>query len=159
MHQGTLRSAGDHFVVHNPAPASWADGSVVVIGEDAVDFDITLKDVDRGSGIALLLIKHVPPAAPHISLIADWMRTPVADTPNNWVLVRKTASGYSASVGRETFDVTLQIALADGKILSAAMDNPVTAITRDCADAPLIQCTEPRPRPIFRHIEMALVRE
>lgn len=159
IHGGVLRQAGDRFYFHNPVTASWADGSVVVIGEDHVDFDITLTDVDARSGVAVLLVKHVPPAEPRIRLAAEWMRSPVADTPNNFVQVRKTTDGYSGSVGKETFDVELRIAVADGKILSATMDNPVTKVTRECADATLAQCGEARPTPTFRHVEMSLVRE
>lgn len=159
MHQGMLRRAGDHFVFHNPVKASWADGRVVVIGEDAVDFDITFEDVDPRSGVAVLLIKHIPPAEPDIRLVADWMRTPVADTPNNWVMVTRTPDGYIASVGKETFDVELRLAIADGKILSATMDNPVTRVTRDCSDAALTRCGEPRRNPMSRRIEMSLLRE
>jgi hypothetical protein len=87
------------------------------------------------------------------------MRPPVADTPNNWVQVRKTKTGYAASVGKETFDVELRIDLADGKILSAKMDNPVTKITRDCADIALTQCGEARQDPTLRRIEMSLLRQ
>lgn len=87
------------------------------------------------------------------------MRLPVADTPNNWVMVTKTRDGYVASVGKETFDVELRLALADGKLLSATMDNPVTRVTRDCSDAALTQCGEPRPNPVRRRIAMSLLRE
>jgi hypothetical protein len=159
MHQGMLRRSGDHFIFHNPVTASWADGRVVVIGEDAVDFDITLKEVDTRNGVAVLLIKHIPPAEPKIRLVADWMRTPVADTPNNWVMVTKTPNGYVASVGKETFDVELRLAIADGKIISAMLDNPVTRLTRDCSDAALTQCGDPRRNPVLRRIEMSLLRE
>jgi hypothetical protein len=159
MHQGTLRRAGDHFLFHNPVTASWADGRVVVIGEDAVDFDITLREVDTRNGVAVLVIKHIPPTEPTIRLVADWMRTPAADTPNNWVMVTKTPNGYVASVGKETFDVELRVALADGRILSAMMDNPVTRLTRDCSDAALTQCGQARRNPVFRRIEMSLLRE
>lgn len=159
IHGGVLRQPGDRFYVPSPATGSWADGTVVVIGEDAVDFDITLTDVDRLSGIAVLSIKHVPPAEPKIRMAGEWMRAPVADTPNNYVQVRKTTGGYSASVGKETFDVQLRIALADGKILSATMDNPVTKVTRECSDAALTQCGEVRPDPTFRHVDMSRVSE
>ena len=57
------------------------------------------------------------------------MRPSVADTPNNWVQVPKTATGFAASVGKETFDVTLQVSIADGTIRTATLDNPVTRIT------------------------------
>src|SRR5712692_2437606 len=111
MHQGALRKAGDHLYFPSPITASWADGTVVVLGETHIDFDITLTAVDTASDVATLLIKHVPPPAPKIRLPADWMRAPVADTPNNWVQVRKTDTGFAASVGKETFDVELSIAL------------------------------------------------
>ena len=156
IHQGVLRQPNDRVHFSSSVTGSFADGTIVVIGESAVDFDITLTDVDARSGIAVLRIKHVPPAEPKIRMVAEWMRAPVADTPNNHVEVRKTTSGYAASVGKETFDVELRISLAEGKILSATMDNPVTKVTRDCSDTALTQCGEARPNPTFRHIEMSL---
>ncbi|HEV3215251.1 MAG TPA: hypothetical protein VGZ27_05985, partial [Vicinamibacterales bacterium] len=86
-----------------------------------------------------------------------WMQTPIADTPNNYVEVSKTLQGYSASVGKETFDVVLRIDLADGKILSATIDNPVAKVTRDCADEALTRCGPPRADPTLRRIEMSLL--
>ncbi|HET9868089.1 MAG TPA: hypothetical protein VFQ06_12400 [Nitrospira sp.] len=157
MHAGVLRKPGDHFYFPNPVKASWADGRTVIIGEDDIDFDITLKEIDASS--AVVLIKHVPPPAPKIRFVADWMRSPVADSPNNWVEVRRTRTGYAASVGKETFDVELRIDLKDGRILAAKMDNPVTRITRECTDEALTQCGEPRPNPVHRRIVMTLLRD
>jgi hypothetical protein len=156
-HQSALRQPGDRATYHNPIVASWADGRTVLVGEDHVDFEIAVGDVDRTSGVAVLLIRHVPPAAPAIRLNADWMRAPVADTPNNWVMVSKNGNGYTASVGNETFDVELRVAIADGRLLYATLHNPVTAITRECADQTLTQCGPPRPSPVLRHVTMSRV--
>lgn len=154
MHKGNLRRAGDHVYVPNDVIASWADGTFVLIGEGAIDFDISLKAVD--GGVATIVVKHVPSRGLKIKIPAEWMRAPVADTPNNHVQVRRTKEGYRASIGKETFDVELRVAVADGRILSASMSNPVTKITRDCIDAALTQCDESRPDPVFRRIEMVL---
>lgn len=159
MHQGALRKAGDHFYFPNPMTSSWADGTVVVLGEDHIDFDITLTAVDTASHVATVLIKHVPPSVPKIRLPADWMQTRVAETPNNWVQVRKTASGFAASVGKETFDVTLNVDISTGKILSAKMENPVTKVTRACSDAALSKCGDAQATPTVRRIELLLLRE
>ena len=159
MHHGALIKAGDHFYFPSPITASWADGAVVVLGEDHIDFDITLTDVDTTSDVATLLIKHVPPPAPNIRLPADWMRARVAETPNNWVQVRKAATGFDASVGKETFDVTLNVDMSNGKILSARMENPVTKVTRACSDAALSQCGDARATPTLRRIELSLLRQ
>jgi hypothetical protein len=156
---GTLQQAGDRFYFPNPVTASWADGKVVLLGEDSIDFDITLTAVDRASGIAVLIVKHVVPPEPKVKFPAEWMRPPVADGPNNWVQVRKTADGYIASVGKETFDVELRIRLDDGTIVSATMENPVTRITRTCTDAALTQCSNAKPDPTMRRIEMTLLRQ
>lgn len=159
MHQGALRKAGDHFYFASPITSSWADGRIVVLGEDHIDFDITLTAVDTRSDVATLLIKHVPPTASKIRLPADWMRAPVADTPNNWVQVRKTATGFVASVGKETFDVTLDVAISNGKILSAKMENPVIKVTRACSDASLTQCGDAQASPTLRRIELLLLEQ
>jgi hypothetical protein len=157
MHQGALRKAGDHFYFPSPITSSWADGTVVVLGEDHIDFDIALTAVDPASDVATLLVKHVPPPVPKIRLPADWMRAPVADTPNNWVQVRKTDTGFAASVGKETFDVTLNVDISHGKILSARMENPVTKVTRACSDVALTRCGDAQATPVLRRIDLSLL--
>jgi hypothetical protein len=154
-----LTHPGDHFYFKRITPNSWADGAYVLIGEDAIDFDLTLKDVNRPDNTATLVVRHVPPEKPEIRLPADWMCKPVADTANNWVLVQRTKSGkYLAAVGKETFDVEMKLSLADGKILSGSMDNPVETIERECEDAALTRCSDLRPHPIRRQIEISLGR-
>lgn len=153
--QGTLIRAGDHAFVKNGRPNSWADGKKTVLGNDAIDFDLTLVEVNDRT--AKLIVRHVPPAQPQIQLPAEWMHTPVADTANNWAEVSKTNDGkYVAGVGKEIFDVELTIDRTDGKILSATMDNPVTVLSRTCVDAELSKCGEPEHYAIRRQIELKL---
>jgi hypothetical protein len=156
---GALTKAGDHFYFRNPMPASsWADGTRVLIGESAIDFDMTLKSVDTAAGTAVLEVKHVPPEKTAVKLPAPWMQTPVGDAPNNWVGVTKEQNGsYSAAVGEETFTVEIKVSLADGKILSATMDNPVKTIERTCEDEALTKCGDPKPHLILRKIDITLV--
>jgi hypothetical protein len=150
-----LSHAGDHFYFKRGTPNSWADGNYVLLGEDSIDFDFTLKDVNQIDKIAILLVRHVPPEKPEIKIPVEWMRPPVADTPNNWVEVEKRPNGkYLAEVGKETFDVEIKVRLANGKILSAKIDNPVEAISRECADATLASCTAPVPHHILRQTEI-----
>jgi hypothetical protein len=156
-HTGTLSKSGDHAYQEVGTPASWADGRYVVLGEDSIDFDITLTQVDAASDVATLLIRHVPPKKPQVKLPAMWMREAVADTPNNWVNVARNAEKYVAEVGKETFDVQLTVSISDGKILSGTIENPVKARTRDCQDAALTNCGVPRPHEILRQIEISLV--
>ena len=35
-------------------PSSWADGTRVLVGEDAIDFDMTLKSMDAAAKTALV---------------------------------------------------------------------------------------------------------
>jgi len=150
-----LSHAGDHFYFKRGTPSSWADGNHVLLGEDSIDFDFTLKDVSQTDKIATLLVRHVPPAKPEIKIPVEWMRPSVADTPNNWVEVEKRPNGkYLAEVGKETFDVQIKVSLANGKILSAKIDNSVEAVSRECADATLTSCTASVPHHILRQIEI-----
>jgi hypothetical protein len=156
IHAGQLRQPGDRFVFPSPMAGSWADGTRVLIGEDDVDFDVHLTRVDRANGVATLVVKHMPPKAPRVRIPAEWMRAPIADGPNNWVQVRRDGDVYVASVGKETFDVELTISLSGGEILSATLDNLVEAVARQCANAELTNCADPRPVRTVRRIEMAL---
>lgn len=118
---------GDHFYFAGTAntPNSWADGAHTLIGEDVVAFDITLIDVDLPHNVATLRVNHVPPANPQIKLPAEWMRTPVADTPNNWVQLQKNSDGkYAGMVGKETFDVQLKVSLNNGKNIVGDLRQP-----------------------------------
>ncbi len=155
---GQLTHAGDHFYVKNGAPSSWANGSQVILGQSAVDFDFTLKSVDPGTGTAVLVARHVPPHKSQLNLPAAWMQTRVADTPNNWVQVIKLPGKFFASVGQETFTDELTVSLVDGKILSATMENPVNTIARMCSDEALTQCDPPQPHEIVRKIQIALAQ-
>ena len=155
---GQLSHAGDHVYQKMGTPASWADGNYVVLGEDSIDFDITLTDVDRTNAVATLVVKHVPPEQPAVHLPADWMREPVADTRNNWVDVQKRDGEFVAAVGKETFEVRMKVSLADGKILSGTIENPVKAKERDCEDAAFTKCGAARPHEIMRRIEITLER-
>ncbi len=155
---GKLAHAGDHFYFKRGTPNSWADGTYVLTGEDSIDFDMTLKSVSPSDKTAVLLVRHVPPEKPEVRLPAGWMREPVAGTPNNWVEVKKGQNGsYIAAVGKETFDVTMRVSLVDGKILSGSIENPVETIERECTDATLSKCGEPRRRSILRKIDLSLV--
>lgn len=154
-HSHKLVRAGDHFYVEHGTPASWADGNRVTLGQDSIDFDVTLTKLDPSSRSATITVRHVPPRQPQIKIPADWMRTPVSDTPNNWVQVSKTRDGnYLAQVGKETFTADITISLDDGRIVSASMENPVDAIGRECEDAALQNCGEPKQFQIRREVHI-----
>jgi hypothetical protein len=154
---GILQHAGDHFYVPNPQTSSWADGTRVLVGKDLIDFDLNLQSIDQAKQTAVVVVHHVPPANPNLQLPAEWMQAPVANTANNWVEVTKTKEGkYEAGAGKETFDVAITVSTADGRILSASMDNPVVMSGRECEDAALTKCGAAEPQTIHRHIEVAL---
>jgi hypothetical protein len=157
-HGPPLAHVGDHFYRQFGTPASWADGTYVTLGESSIDFDITLANVDATARTATLVALHVPPAHPQVPLPATWMQAPVAGTPNNWVQVESVNGKFVASVGKEVFDVQIEVSLDDGKILSATMENPVETMERDCKDAALTDCGEPRHHRIERLVEIKLER-
>jgi hypothetical protein len=155
MNQHSLTSAGGHAFVPYGAPVSWADGRHVILGQDAVDFDVTLQAIDPATQTATLVIRHVPPAQPQIKLPAAWMSERVGNSPNNWVQVEKTPDGkYIAGVGQETFEVRIRITVATGRIVSATLDNPVTVSERACTDAALTACGAPERYTLARQITL-----
>jgi hypothetical protein len=158
IREAKLSRIGDHFFQEANMASSWADGVYVILGESAIDFDITLTDIDKASQTATLLVRHIPPKSSHVKLPAPWMVERVADTANNWVSVRKNSDMYVAAVGKETFEVRMIIRLADGVILSGTLDNVVETRERDCKDAALLDCGETRPRRIRREIQISLER-
>jgi hypothetical protein len=64
--QSTLVRKGDHAYVKFGGPISWADGSYVIMGEDSIDFDLTIKELDAADQIATLLVWHLPPPQPKV---------------------------------------------------------------------------------------------
>lgn len=156
MRQPGLRRAGDETRVNHGAPNSWADGTSVVVGEDSIDFVISLGESSSDRGTRDLLVRHVVPDHPQITIPAEWMRTPVADTPNNWIEVERLGNGrYLASIGKETFDARIVVQAATGKIVSAALDNPVEVFERECRDGALVQCDDGVRYQILRRIQIA----
>ena len=155
MRQPSLRQAGDRVRVSHGDASSWADGTRIVLGEDSIDFDITLGEGSTPTGTRELTVRHVPPERPKIRIPAGWMRPPVADGSNNWVQVNKLGEGrYIASVGKETFDAQIRLSLANGKIVSADLENPVDVFERECKDAALTQCGEGVRYRILRRIQI-----
>jgi hypothetical protein len=155
--QGTLVHSGDHVYVKHGTANSWADGARTLVGQDSIDFEITLSNVNSQDGTAKLAVRHVPPAQPQVKVPAKWMEAPVSDQPNNWVEVTKTGPGkYLGEVGKETFDVEMMVSLADGRILSATMDNPVMVSARECTDEAITDCGQPQHYQIRRQIELRL---
>jgi hypothetical protein len=153
--QGKLARAGDHFYFKHSTPNSWADGMYVRLGQDSIDFDVTLAAVDQAAKTATVVVKHVPPEKPEIKIPVEWMKPPVADTPNNWIQVAKAGQGkFSAQVGKETFIATIKVGLSDGRIISATLENPVEVLERECSDAALAACGEPVRFQILRQVEI-----
>jgi hypothetical protein len=155
-----LAKAGDHITFGHNRPNSWADGRVILVGEDAIDFDITLRELDRAGKTATIVVRHVPPESPAIQITADWMKKPVAGTANNWTQVGAYPPGkYTAQIGSEVIDVRIVVDLANGRILSATIDNPVEVLERECEDVDAKRCGEPARYRILRTIELVPVRE
>ena len=152
----SLSHPGDHKYVKWGGPNSWADGAYVLVGEDSIDFDITLTRIDRKAKTFTLTIFHVPPQQQVIKLPAEWMRTAVGNTPNNWVEIKKNAGKYIAAVGKETFNVEMTLSSIDGKILSGKLDNTVDQVTRNCSDEKLEDCGPSARHQIKREIEIKL---
>jgi hypothetical protein len=156
MRQPSLRQAGDRARVSYGQATSWADGTRVLIGEDAIDFDIVLGDISLASGTRDLTVRHIPPERPNIRIPAEWMRAPVAGVPNNWVQVVRARDGrYVASVGKETFDATIRLSLSNGRIVSARLENAVEVLERECTDEGLTKCGPGVRYQILRQIEIA----
>jgi hypothetical protein len=154
--QDAIRKPGDHAYVKRNLPNSWAFGDTLV-GYDCVDFDITFTELAESSGTAAVLVKHVPPPggcsrpAP-----AEWMNKPVSDTANNFFQVKKADGKYSVMVGKEVFNVEVRLSVPSGKILSAAMYNPVAGIGLTCSDAKFSDCGAPEDFSLIRNISMEL---
>ena len=152
-----LSRVGENIHIPHNQPNSWADGQRIVLGQDAIDFELTVQSVDPEHHTVTLLARHVPPQHPKIESRAAWMQQPVADTANNWVEVEHQGTKYIAQVGKETFDDEVVIDSRSGSILSAKIHNPVTLTTRECDDAALEHCTTAHPDTILREVSLQLL--
>ena len=155
--QHAVGAAHPNAYVEHRKPNSWADGQHVLLGQDAIDFDLMWEAADLATHTVTLRARHVVPTHPEIALPAAWMKVPVADTPNNWVQVSREGDTYIAEVGKETFDVELCVDTRDGKLISVTMHNPVTAEKRVCQDAALTDCAAAVPAPMLREVSLQLL--
>lgn len=151
-----LAKPGDKVKVPYGKPASWADGKYVLLGSDAIDFELTLKSVDRKHDTATVEVRHVPPVLESIKFPVPWMSKPVVGKhPNNWVEVVQNRSGhFTAAVGEETFVVEIQIRLSDGAIVKADQENTVEVLERECSDSSLQEEGKSVRYRIHRRIEL-----
>lgn len=153
MRQTGLVQAGDHVYVKHGTPNSWADGTRTLIGQDSIDFDLTLSSIDATTHVATLVVRHVSPEQPQIKLLAPWMHDPAGSSRNNWVQLQKSSDGkYVAAVGQESFEANIKLSLLTGRILSATLDNPVDVVERNCDDVSLTVCESPTRYRIRRQI-------
>ena len=155
-HQLMRHSQGHAFFAYGK-PKSWADGHRVLLGQDSLDYDVTLKDEQEDTHSAVLVVRHVPPRVPQIALPAPWMQAIAGSPANNWVQVTHTDEGYLAQVGRETFEVHLTLDTEDGKILSSTLENPLEASQRLCQDASLSICGPETPFYTKREVSLRLL--
>ena len=154
-----LSHVGQHAYFEHGIPNSWADGERIVLGEDSIDFDLTLVAADPEAHTATLLVRHVSPVHPQVHLPAEWMKASVGDAPNNWVQVEKTEGKFVAEVGLETFDVHVKLDTGNGRILSADLHNPVVTVRRICEDSALLKCDAPKAQTILREVSLTLIPE
>ena len=155
--QAKLTQPGQTAYVSRTTPNSWADGQRVLLGQDVVDFSLKVETVNPAEHTETLLIQHVPPPTLHVQLPASWMQEPASDKPNNFVQVSRQGDGFTAEAGKETFDVRLVVDTRDGRILSAAMHNPVALTTRTCTDPELTHCGPAAPTTTLREITWKLL--
>ncbi len=143
-----LVQPGQTAYVSRTTPNSWADGQRVLVGQDVVDFLLSVEAVNPAKHTKTLLIQHMPPPSLHVVQPAKWMQGP-SSKPNNFIQVSKEGDGFRAETGKETFDVRLVVDTRDGSILSATMNNPVVLTTRNCTDWELMDCGPKRQRRPF----------
>jgi hypothetical protein len=155
--QTHLTHAGQRKYFEHGTPNSWADGQRVLLGQDSIDFDLVVLDEDARKHTATICIRHVPPKHPQVQLPAKWMEAPVGNTANNWVQVEKFDGKYKAQVGKEEFDVQIQLDMRDGKLLSAQLHNPVALVSRLCTDPGLSKCGGQESQTIVRDVSLDLV--
>ena len=155
--QAKLAQPGQKAYLSRTTPNSWADGQRILLGQDVVDFSLAVQSFNPADHTKTLLVKHVPPPALHVEQPAQWMQAEKAAKPNNFVQVSKEGEEFSAETGSETFEVTLVVDTRDGRIVSAAMHNPVDLRTRTCTDRALTRCGPVAAKTTLREITFQLM--
>jgi len=101
-----------------------------------------------------VVVRHAQPQNPEIRMPADWMRAPVADTPNNSVEAEKHGGKkIVAEVGKEPFEVEINVSL-NGEIISPTIDHPVEVLSRDCQYAELSRCAPSKRFQVLPRIDV-----
>jgi hypothetical protein len=152
-----LMRPGQTAYVSRTSPNSWADGQRVLLGQDVVDFSLSVESVNLEENTETLLVQHVPPPALHVEQPAKWMQESPSAKPNNFVQVSKEGDGFVAETGQESFDVRLVLDTRDGSILLATLRNPVALKVRTCADRELTHCGSEASKTILREITLKRV--
>jgi hypothetical protein len=152
-----LMQPGQTAYVPRTSPNSWADGQRVLLGQDVVDFLLSVESVNPAENTATIMVQHVPPPTLHVEQPAKWMQEPMSAKPNNFVQVSKDGDRFIAETGKESFDVRLIVDTRDGSIVSAALHNLVTLKDRTCTDRELMHCGAEAPKTILREITLKRV--
>ncbi len=146
IRQPSIQNPGDHVYLKTAVASSWGSG------QDCIDFEITLLNINQTKRVGEIKVNHVPPEKMCIKTPAKWMNAQVTKAPNNWFDIKHRNGKWLASAGMETFEVIQQVDLKAGKILSATMANPVIFQSRECTDEKLLNCSEPTSHKIVRKL-------
>ena len=150
-----LNAPGTRTHVENSKPNSWADGRRIRVGEDQLEFDLSLGEIDPADSTITLSVRHSPPSWSNVNMPAHWMYHPIDSTPNNWVQVTRDEKGvYVGSIGSESYTVVMKIDLRTGAILNGTLENIIDILQRDCADSLLTNCGDTVRYTVRRQSEM-----
>jgi hypothetical protein len=144
---GELRRPGDVKVVAELRRPSWADGAVVLLGQDCTQMTARLIALARDT--ATIETSFSPPPAPCLTMRAPWM---AADS--NFQQVRNTGQGIVAMWGRESFSVRARVARADGHIIDATLDNELQLTVRPGCNEALTTCGPGVPLHLRRQVTL-----
>ncbi len=151
-----LTRLGETFTTGEAAKASWANGENIPVGEDCIQISVTLLELNAET--AVYETRFMPPADACLEPLKPWMEAPVVEgTPNNFQQQMMMGPMAAAMWGREQFIITSTVRRADGRILSATMDNPLTLRLKVGCDPNLDSCKHEMPMTIHRKLQLELL--
>jgi hypothetical protein len=150
---GELRKVGDVRTLPHSKKSSWADGRLVILGENCLNVECRVMAADDAE--VLLETSYEPPSASCLALSSPMMKPNVdGATPNNFELIQRANGRVMAMWGRERLVIRSHLRRSDGLLLRATMENDFKLrIAKDC-DESLADCAMDLPLSIHRKVRL-----
>jgi hypothetical protein len=152
-----LRKPGDQYELPTPVKGNFGNGKTILKGEDCISISSTLKEV-KGRQVVIQTNFHPPKQSCLNYYLPAFSKNVSGDTINNIQMIMAAGGGQvNLQFGKESFEVTSHVNIADGMLTEAVMANDLMLRLKVNCNESLQDCQTELPWHIYRSVRLRLL--